>query len=174
VAQVARPALLSERFKMPQILTREDEFRTRKGRQKELKRGPGTFVYDGSHLETHWTPTVLRRGKSEPKFTDEGEVAVDSEGEPIYERPGKVVTDMNGRPVLGGPPKVSKVEVSTKKIRGLSFPKGKPVFVRDAAFALKLRGMDGFEEVEGDEPKAEKSKRGKKSDKPEGDEPKVE
>jgi hypothetical protein len=49
---------------------------------------------------------------------------------------------------MGGKPERLAKAIDVKVVRGVKFPAGRPVKVADPALALKLRGMDGFSEVE--------------------------
>lgn len=132
---------------MPQILDREEGHQRRKDRLAKQKKGPGAFVYTGESVDTHWSPTPKLTGTRAPALAADGMPVVDAAGRQIYKPAGQIVTDERGIPVLGGVPKVERTPVESRIVRGVSFPKGKPVAV-DAALALKLRCMAHFEEVE--------------------------
>lgn len=133
---------------MPAILDRGEGNAKRKERLAKLKKGPGVFVYDGSLCDTESIPTPLLVGKAQPVFDARGMPVVDKTGRQQYAPAGQFVRDESGQPVLGGTPKTVTRQLSTFKLRGFEFPAGKPVTVSDSALALKLRGMNGFEEVE--------------------------
>lgn len=141
---------------MPAISNRDDENAKRKQRLAKLKKGPGTFVYDGSAKDVHYVPTVLLVGKKVAVFDAEGMPVVDENGEQVYQRPNRPVIGTDGKPKLGGKPKIELKPLDVRTVRGVKFPAGKPVSV-DAGLALKLRGMNGFEEVESDGADAEAS-----------------
>ena len=132
---------------MPQILSRDEDFARRRDRLKMFKRGPGTFVYDGSWCDTEWIPTFKTVGKNVPAFTSSGVPVLDAAGRQVFVPVGDIVRDDKGRPVLGGEPERKKIPLDTVKIWGVALPKGVPVKV-DASLALKLRRMDGFNEVD--------------------------
>ncbi len=134
------------------VYERDDENRSRKLRLAKLKRGGGTFVYDGSAFDTEAIPTVLKIGKKVPKLDDSGLPVINSDGEAVFERSGAPQYDEQGRTQLGGPPKIVKRALKVFKLRGLEFPAGVPVKVTDQSLALKLRCMMGFEELDGGAP----------------------
>lgn len=136
---------------MAQILDRGEGNAKRRDRLKKIKKGDGTFVYDGSSVDTEWTPTPKLTGHKEATLDVHGMPVVDSSGRQAYKPAGRIVTDDSGRPVLGGIPKVTRHKIETRVVRGVSFPAGEPVKV-GAELALKLRCMAHFEEVAGDEP----------------------
>lgn len=133
---------------MPENRYRHGEHRTREGRLAQLKRGPGVFVYDGSHQDVSFKPTVLRYGKNVYKYNDDGTIALNGSGDPVYENERRAVLDSQGRPVMGGKPERLAKAIDVKVVRGVKFPKDEPIKVADPALALKLRGMDGFQEVD--------------------------
>lgn len=152
---------------MPQNLLRDEENSTRKKRLANTKRGPGVFVYDGSHEDHECTPTHLCRGQGEPRLDENGYPVIDSDGGQVFERVGSVVKDAFGRPVLGGLPKITRIPIEERVIWGVRFPQGERVAVRNAALALKLRCLNGFEEVDAEPadlapPKVDEPKRGRK------------
>lgn len=131
---------------------RDEENAKRKQRLAKIKRGPGVFVYDGSHYDTNWIPTVKMTGREVPVLDGSGFPVMDGSGRQVYQRAGTPVRDDKGRPVLGGEPKVERIRLETVKIWGVDFPEGVPVEVKDTSLALKLRCLTAFEEIE---PKAE-------------------
>lgn len=153
---------------MPQIRERDEENSSRKKRHAKMKRGPGVFVYDGSLHDPSVEPTPLLVGTKEPVFDASGMPVADGSGRQVFQRAGIPVTDERGEVVRGGTPRPVHEQMDTWTIRGVVFPEGKAVRVADAALALKLRGMDGFAELEGeaaeaaDEPEAPKRGRGRR------------
>jgi len=133
---------------MPAIKDRTDGSMKRKERLARLKHGPGTFAYNGRVSDVAWVPTVKLSGREEPVFDDDGLPRSDSSGRQIYKPAGIPVLDDEGRPVLGGPPKVVLTPMQVFNLRGIDFPAGQPVSVTDPALALKLRGMDCFDELD--------------------------
>jgi hypothetical protein len=127
----------------------------RKARQAKLKTGPGTFKYIGGEFDTHAEPTVLKTSKRAAKLDENGAPVFDRAGRAVMEPAGTIVRDDRGNPMLGGPPIVSRKERDPYVVRRIEFPKGKAVLVEDESLALKLRGMECFEEVG--------AKRGKKA-----------
>jgi len=151
---------------MPAIHERGEGNARRRERLAKLKKGPGVFVYDGEGYDTEAIPTPLLTGTKSPVFNAAGLPVMDASGRQIYEKSGRPVTAQDGTIVMGGVPKVRRIKIKTLKMRGLEFPEGKPVLVADEALALKLRGMDVFEEVEGKDAEkllaeAPKKKRGR-------------
>ena len=146
----------------------------RKDRLAKLKKGPGVFVYDGLGFDVEAIPTVLKIGRNVPVLDSEGMPVVDDSGRQVFEKQGKIVRDSKGQPVLGGVPKIKKTPLDVFEVRGMKFPKGEPVEVKDPSIALKLRCLERFEEVEaievveadGDEFEATPKKRGKPGPKP--------
>ncbi len=134
---------------MAAIKDRDDENKSRKLRKAKIKRGPGVFVYDGSLIDTEWVPQALRMGKNVAVLDANGMPVLDATGRQIFEKSGAPVRDEKGQPVLGGEPKVVKHPIEVYKLWGVEFPAGKEVVVDDPTLAAKLRGMDGFDEVEG-------------------------
>ena len=119
----------------------------RKSRQADFKKGPGWFVYKGGAFDTEWIPQPLRRTRPEPKLDELGNVIMDSQGNAIMEQVGSFVI-VRGKVVMGGPPKVVRTEFKDWKVGGVVFKRGEPTRVEDKRLALKLRGMEQFEEVE--------------------------
>lgn len=142
---------------MPQNRSRDEENSRRKQRIKNIKRGPGVFVYDGSLFAVESIPTIKLVGSREPVLDEAGFPVTDGSGRQVFKRSGDPVKDENGKPVLGGTPKIKRTQLDVYTIRGTAFPKGEAVEV-GASLAFKLRCMDGFEEQgveeEGDEPEA--------------------
>lgn len=133
---------------MPQIKDRSEENARRKSRLAKMRRGPGVFVYDGSLCDTEWIPTPALTGKKEALFDSSGLPAMDASGRQIYQQSGRPVIGHDGKILMGGTPKMVRKPIETYLLRGMAFPKGEPVEVEDSGLALKLRGMDGFTEVE--------------------------
>lgn len=135
---------------MSRINYRGEGMQRRRDRLAKIKKGPGWFVYTGDAVATEYSPTPLLYGKQVPVLLENGMPAIDGSGRQIFEVAGSAVRDSVGRPMLGGPPKVTRHEIATYKLRGVSFPKGEPVRVDDEDLALKLRclGKVIFEEVE--------------------------
>jgi hypothetical protein len=131
---------------MPSIRDREEGSAKRRERIACLKQGPGWFKYNGSGIDTEFIPTPLLTGHQEPILKEDGMPLTDSAGRQKFKPAGKYQTDDNGAVMLGGIPKVVRHKIQTVKLRGLEFPEGKPVFVADKSLALKLRGMDMFDE----------------------------
>ena len=113
-----------------------------------LKKGPGLFVYRGGIFDTQSTPTVLRQARNVPVFDAADMPVLDAAGRQVYEAAGAVVRGLDGKPVLGGPPKMERSELASVNIWGIVFPKDQPVQVDDKALALKLRGKEGFRELD--------------------------
>lgn len=120
----------------------------RRERLKQLKKGPGVFVYDGSAVDTEWTPTMLLTTEKEPVFKDDGTPSLDRSGRVIMKPAGQPVYGDDGQPKMGGKPKVKTLSVDVYRLWGVEFPKGEPVKVDSPKLALKLRCMPCFEEVE--------------------------
>lgn len=138
---------------MPQI-GREEGNRTHAERRSQLRGGPGIFVYDGEEYDNSSEPTVLLAdGVSQEMFDDHGRPVVDSSGRQVYQRRGTVVRDADGNPVMGGIPKITREKIAVRVIQGVKFPAGSHVKVKNAALAVKLRGMDHFVEVDPEEAK---------------------
>ena len=135
---------------MASISDRSEESKSRKLRQARLKRGPGVFVYEGGAYDTEWVPTYLKVGRNVPVFDANSMPVVDGSGRQVYEKAGALVRDSKGQPVLGGTPEMKRIPLDVFVVRGKEFPKGKEVVVDDPSLALKLRGMDFIEEVEGE------------------------
>lgn len=142
---------------MPHLAIRDEDNNTRKKRQAQLARGPGWFVYDGSHFDTEHIPTPLLSGGKEVQLGEDGLPVVDAAGRAVYKPAGVPVIDIHGKVVMGGTPKVVRHAKSVTRLRGYEFKEGEKVYVADRALALKLRGMPGFEEVEGEAPPADDS-----------------
>jgi hypothetical protein len=138
---------------MPSIRDRDEENARRKNRLAQLKKGPGTFVYDGSCSVGEAIPTPLLIGRETPEFDSSGIPVVDSAGRQVMRPGGQHDKNEDGTTKYGGVPKVVMHPIEVYKIRGYEFPAGKSVFVGETGLARKLRGMDGFEEVEGEEVK---------------------
>lgn len=138
----------------------------RKSKQAKLKQGPGVFTYIGGAFDTEWIPTVLKTSKQEAAVSDDGSPIYDRAGRPVMVPAGRVVRNDKGEPMMGGPPKVVRNELKTYTLRKIEFPKGEPVEVFDEALALKLRGLDCFDEAEDEiedaEPGKQKSKKQKR------------
>lgn len=150
--------------------SRDEDNARRKDRQKSVARGAGVFVYDGSLFDTEWVPTPKLVGKNTPKVDSRGMPVIGRDGRQVFEPANKIETDSNGRVVMGGEPEKRLVPIDTFKIWGAVLPANEPVYVEDARLALKLRGMDGFDELVGEEaapflPKdgPAKKKRGRKA-----------
>lgn len=151
---------------MPAIHERGEGNARRRDRLAKLKRGPGVFVYDGEAYDTEATPTPLLTGMKSPVFNAAGLPVMDQSGRQIYERSGRPVIAQDGTVVMGGVPKVKRIKIKVLALRGVEFPEGKSVLVTDESLALKLRGMDVFEEVLGKDAEkllaeAPKKKRGR-------------
>lgn len=140
---------------MPSIRDREEGYARRRDRVAMLKKGPGVFVYLGTAFDVESVPTPKLVGAKAPVLDADGLPVKDAAGRQVFRPSGAYVTDENGNTVYGGEPKIIKHKIAEFKIRGYEFPKGKKVQVSDAVLALKLRGMDCFEEVEG-KPDADK------------------
>jgi hypothetical protein len=134
---------------MPSIRSREEESKRRSGRLAQIKKGPGVFVYDGNAVDTEAVPTPLLIGRDEPLLDKYGMPVLDPAGRQVMKPAGRHATDDEGRVIMGGVPKIVEKPLAVFKLRGVKFPKGEPVSVSDAGLALKLRGMDCFEEVFG-------------------------
>jgi hypothetical protein len=135
-------------------LDRSEGNQRRTDRLKQLKKGPGTFVYTGGEFDSVSTPTMLLSdGKSQPVFNPDGSLVFDAAGRQVFQRIGTPVKDEKGNIVLGGVPKVERIPITTYELQGVKFPQGVEVRVKNPALALKLRGMDHFEEVEASESK---------------------
>lgn len=139
------------------IIERGEGSAKRRERLAQLKRGAGTFVYLGGH-DVEFQPTPLKIGRNEPLLDESGMPVVDGTGRQVFKPAGGIARDSTGKPMLGGDPKVVRHKLDELNVRGVVFPKGKPVKVEDAALALKLRCMQSFEEVEEKSPKADKPK----------------
>jgi len=133
---------------MPSIRSREEDSRRRSGRLAQLKKGPGVFVYGGNAVDTDAIPTPLLIGRDEPLLDTNGMPVLDPAGRQVMKPAGRHATDDEGRVIMGGVPKIVKKPLATFVIRGITFPRGEPVVVGDPGLALKLRGMDCFEEVD--------------------------
>lgn len=147
-----------------QITDRDEDNRKRKQRLAKIKRGPGTFVYNGGFEDVHHEPTPLLRGKREPAFNADDSLKVDRSGRQVFERQGTPKRDESGKIILGGVPKETRTPIDAITIRGIVLPKGEPVRVDNVATALKLRCMGGFTELDDDEapgPVAPKRGRGR-------------
>lgn len=140
----------------------------RKSRQAKLKSGPGVFRYVGGAYDTACTPTVLRTSRREPDLDGSGMPRLDASGRQMWRPAGAIVRDEKSAPVLGGPPKVERIELDVCTVRRVPFALGEAVEVADEQLALKLRGMECFEEVDGGEPPKKKRGRPPKA-KPEAD-----
>lgn len=123
---------------------------SRRRRLAKLKKGPGVFIYDGSHKDHEWKPTPKLTGKKEIVCDNDGIPVLDDSGRPTYKPAGKVVFGDDGKPLMGGKPKVIHTKVETRVIRGVTFVSGEATVIDDASLALKLRGMEGFKEVAGE------------------------
>lgn len=142
-----------------------------------MKRGPGTFVYEGGHYAIEHTPTIKRFTREEPVVDDDGEIAIDGNGNPIMRNVGGIVRDHKGNHMLGGKPKVERVEAEHFALWGQTFERGVPTYVGDPALALKLRchgacrelGDDEIEAAPGDD-EAVPPKRPRKGKRAAGDE----
>lgn len=134
------------------IITRDEDNRRRAGRLKQMKRGPGTFVYEGDHVSIEHHPTILRTKKEEPVVDDDGAIATDVNGNPLMRNVGEIVRDHKGKPMLGGPPKVIEKEAEHFRLWGVDFPRGKAVYVSDPALALKLRCHGACRELDETDP----------------------
>lgn len=130
----------------------------RKERLKQLKKGPGVFVYDGSGVDTEYIPTMLVTKKAEPILKEDGTPVLDGSGRIVNKPIGTPILDDSGRPQLGGDPVVKRISIETYRLWGQSFPKGEPVEVSSPQLAQKLRCMPCFNEVEAGA-EAEKPKR---------------
>ena len=133
---------------MAAIKDRGDGNMKRKERVARLKKGPGLFVYNGTAKDHDWSPTPQTVGKAVQMLDDAGMPVVDGSGRPVYERESKYVRDAKGNVVMGGPPKIKTRLLDVFNLWGVEFPEGERVEVTNAALALKLRGMDGFDEVD--------------------------
>lgn len=151
-----------------QILDRDDDNRKRKQRLAKIKRGPGTFVYDGSHEDVHYEPTPLLRGRAEAAYNADGSLKVDRSGRQVFEKQGAPVRNEAGQIKLGGKPNVVRRKLETITVRGVVLPKGEPVLVGDPAKALKLRTMGGFHELDDDDVAEQKPRRGRPRKQPSG------
>ena len=134
---------------MPQNLARDEDNARRKNRLKDIKRGPGVFVYDGSWCDTEWIPTYLRTGKEVAALGHDGAPLIDAQGRQVFKNAGEVVRDGKGNPMYGGVPVQKKIPMDTVRFRGVELPKGVPVRVEDPTIALSLRCKDGFAELSG-------------------------
>jgi hypothetical protein len=134
---------------VPENRLRDFDNSSRRKRQALLKKGPGVFVYDGKATKQEWSPTPLRTTGKDPAIGDDGMPLSDADGNVIFEKPGQLVPDGKGGFRLGGKPKIKLVPILVRVVQGVSFPAGDAVAVSSPALALKLRGMDGFEELEG-------------------------
>lgn len=164
------------------IIDRSDDNRRRKDRLKQMKRGPGVFVYEGGHKSVDFIPTIKTRDKFEPVVDEDGAIVTDELGRPTFKAIGKeIVKDHRGMPMLGGKPKRIVHEHETFSMPGwalegeepLVFEVGVPQRVKDPVFALKLRchgacrelegaELDAFFAAEAAETEAPKAKRGRK------------
>ena len=133
---------------MPAIRDRGEGNMRRKDRLAKLKKGPGVFVYNGSSFDHESIPTPLLTGRNEPVLDANGMPVMDSSGRQVYQRAGSFVRGPKGEVVMGGVPKIKRTKIDVFKIRGVEFPEGERVTVEDPQLALKLRGMDAFDEVE--------------------------
>ena len=150
---------------MPQNLARDEDNKRRRDRMKSVKKGPGVFVYDGSWNDTEWHPTYLRTGKQVAAMAPDGMPLIDAQGRQVYQSAGQIVRDSKGNPQFGGEP-VEKlipkdevtIQAGPEKPSGgyarVTLKAGVPVRVKDEHVAMKLRRMDGFDELEGEELKA--------------------
>ena len=162
------------------ITDRSDENRKRKNRLKQMKRGPGVFVYEGGHKSVDFIPTIKTRQKLEPVIDEDGAIVTDEQGRPQFRSVGLVpVLDHRGQHQMGGAPKKKFVEHDTFSMPGWAaegeapqvFEIGEPQRAR-AEFALKLRCHGALRELEGEElaeweasqaeAEAPKAKRGRK------------
>jgi hypothetical protein len=132
---------------MPSIRDRDEGNSRRRERQALLKKGPGTFAYNGGSFDIEHVPTPKLIGKDVPSLDADGLPILDAAGRQVMKPAGIHATDEDGSVIMGGVPKVIKRPLSVFNIRGIDFPKGAPVAV-DAPLALKLRGMDCFDEVD--------------------------
>ena len=128
-----------------------------------ISSAPGTFVYDGKGESIDYTPTPLKTGSKDPVLDEAGAPVIGADGNQVFEKPGRIIRNIDGTPKLGGHPKETRIVLTSRKVFGVEFPAGKPVFVGLAKLAQKLRCLHGFEEVEGgavveDEPKAKRGR----------------
>lgn len=133
------------------IHDRDDDNRTRSKRLKQIKRGPGWFVYEGGHNVVSHHPTIKRTKKREPVMDDEGNFATDHTGRLVYREAGDPVLDHEGKPKLGGKPKAVISELEHFSLWGESFARGEPRYVENPALALKLRCLGACRELSDDE-----------------------
>jgi hypothetical protein len=121
---------------------------SRRARRKLLKKGSGTFVYQGGQFVVTQKPTILRERIRVPKEIN-GEVQLDALNRIVYEHVfGEPILDHKKQAQMGGPPIYTRTELKELVVRDVKLPKGEPVFVANEETALKLRGMDHVEEVE--------------------------
>lgn len=140
---------------MPEMKRYEGE--TRKERLKQVPRGPGVFVYDGSAEDHECIPQIKRNKGSEPVLGDDGLPLIGSDGRMVSRPSGTPVLSDDGTPMLGGPPKIKRIPLDTYTLRGVDFPKDQPVKVSDLSLALKCRLMSCLTEVNESEAKGAKS-----------------
>jgi hypothetical protein len=150
------------------ILDRGEGNHRRRERLAKIKKGPGTFIYDGEMCVSIWEPTVMLVGRDVAVFNADSMPAMDASGRQIFEKAGSPMRDDKGRPVLGGPPKKTKKKLTTFVVWGVSFPAGEPVEVTDPTLALKLRCLGGFTEIEPGEADPEDIAPKKRGRKPNG------
>lgn len=130
------------------ILDRDDDNRSRRQRMAKMKKGGGVFVYEGGHEIVLQEPTVKFIDRQTPVIDDKGFPVLDVAGRQVYESANKIERDHEGKPMLGGRPKTQRVEVDPLVVRGVEFPKGKPVHVKEYALALKLRCLGSLRELD--------------------------
>ena len=141
---------------MPAINDRSGDNASRKGRIAKLKKGPGVFVYNGTQVDTEWTPTILTVGGKTPALNAQGMPVLDRSGRQTWVTTGSPVLDEKGIPMLGGPPKKTTRKLDTVTVWGIEFKKGAAVKVDNSTLALRLRGKDCFEEVDEEDEVTEK------------------
>lgn len=133
------------------IRDRGDGNRNRASRIKQMKQGPGTFVYRGGHHITTQKPTLLREKLRVPKEVD-GQVVLDTLDRIVYEHVyGDPILDHKKKAQMGGPPIYTRVELETFTLWGTDFPRDVPIYVDDPKLALKLRCHGSCEEVESED-----------------------
>jgi|WetSurMetagenome_2_1015567.scaffolds.fasta_scaffold40789_3 hypothetical protein len=133
---------------MPSIRDRDEGYARRRDRLAMLKKGPGTFIYNGNAKDVESVPTPKLTGRDTPALDDGGMPILDAAGRQVFQPAGRHALNEDGSVILGGVPKLIHHPIEVFKIRGYEFSSGKPTNVNDASLALKLRGMDCFEEVE--------------------------